>query len=399
MEAPATHRPSLRQIFAALGPTEVANGTIGFLFAATGPVAILLSVAGKAGLAESVAASWLFAVFFINGLLTLTMSWFWRQPLCFFWTIPGTVLVGTALDHLSPGEAVGTFYVTSLLILVLGISGWVQRAFERVPMTIVMAMVAGVFLRFGLDMVRALHGNPLLAGAMLAAFVILTALPRLGRLFPPVLGALVTGVGLALIGGSYSEIGLDSFTFAKPVLLTPAFSLRAMAELVVPIAITILVIQNGQGYAVLTSAGHRPPHNAVTITCGLGGLASAAFGAVGTCLTGPTNGIITGSGEPRRHYAAAMVTGALAVVFGLMSPTVTRLLIASPKELIMTLAGLAMLRILQSSFTTAFRGPQSLGALVCFLITVADLPVLNIGAPFWGLVVGIATSAVLERKG
>lgn len=37
------------------------------------------------------------------------------------------------------------------------------------------------------------------------------------------------------------------------------------------------------------------------------------------------------------------------------------------------------------------------GALVAFLVTVADLPLFNIGAAFWGLVAGILVSRLLER--
>ena len=39
-----------------------------------------------------------------------------------------------------------------LLMFVLGLWGWVRRCMEAVPMPIVMGMVAGVFLRFGLDL-------------------------------------------------------------------------------------------------------------------------------------------------------------------------------------------------------------------------------------------------------
>ena len=45
---------------------------------------------------------------------------------------------------------------------------------------------------------------------------------------------------------------------AAPRLHLPEFSWAAMAELVVPLAITVLVVQNGQGIAVLTAAGHAP---------------------------------------------------------------------------------------------------------------------------------------------
>jgi benzoate membrane transport protein len=80
-----------------------------------------------------------------------------------------------------------------------------------------------------------------------------------------------------------------------------------------------------------------------------------------------------------------------------LSPLFTRLLLATPPVFIATLAGLAMLRVLQGAFTIAFQGRFALGALVTFLVTVADIAVFNIGAAFWGLVAGMGVSLMLER--
>ena len=93
-----------------------------------------------------------------------------------------------------------------------------------------------------------------------------------------------------------------------------------------------------------------------------------------------------------------MVTGGLAIAFGLLAPAFTGLMLATPRAYIMTLGGLAMLRVLQGAFVAAFRDRFSLGALVSFLVTVADLAVLNIGAAFWGLIAGFAVSWLLERQ-
>jgi benzoate membrane transport protein len=57
-----------------------------------------------------------------------------------------------------------------------------------------------------------------------------------------------------------------------------------------------------------------------------------------------------------------------------------------------------MLRVLQTAFTISFKDRFTLGALVTFLVTVADVTLFNIGAPFWGLVFGFATSWLLERE-
>jgi benzoate membrane transport protein len=60
-------------------------------------VAIVLAIGAQGGLSESDLASWIFASFFVGGLLTLAFCLRYRQPLVFFWTIPGAVLVGPAL--------------------------------------------------------------------------------------------------------------------------------------------------------------------------------------------------------------------------------------------------------------------------------------------------------------
>ena len=420
LEFPSARPPSPREALADFGEVYFVSGAVAFIFAASGPVAIILAVGTRGGLSADDLSSWIFGSFFLNGLISLAFCWYYRQPLVFFWTIPGTVLVGPALGHLSFPEVIGAFHATGLLMLVLGLSGWVRRAMEAVPMPVVMGMVAGVFLRFGLDLVYSVRDDFWIAAPMIAAFVVLSgvswgrayfgvpapmiaafvvrpALRALGRRLPPLIAALAVGAVMIALLGRFELGGTAVLGFARPNLYVPAWSWQAMVELVVPLAITVLVVQNGQGTAVLRAAGHSPPINAVTVACGVGSIATALVGTVSTCLTGPVNAIISGSGEKRRHYSAGIFVGLLALAFGLFSPVFTHLMLATPTAFIAALAGLAMLRVLQTAFTVAFKDRFSLGALVTFLVTVADVAIFNIGAPFWGLVIGFATSWLLER--
>jgi benzoate membrane transport protein len=390
-------RPGFARMLRDIGPVQLATGLVAFLFGATGALAIILAVGTGGGLSQADLASFVFGVFAINGALTLVMVWLYRQPLCLFWTIPGTVLIGPALTHMSFAEVVGAFYVTSLLVLILGWTGLARRVMQLIPMPIVMAMVAGVFLKFAIDIVRSLHGDFAVAGAMVIAFFALSVLPKVARFMPPIIGALLAGAIIAIAAGRFAGADIGGLALAQPVFTVPVFSAPAMIELVIPLGITIIFVQHGQGLAVLTQAGHPPPLTAVTIAAGVGGLLSAMVGAVGTSLTGPTNGLITSTGPKERHYATAIVTALIAIAFGLLAPTFTKLMLAAPKELIMTLGGLAMLRVLLGAFTAAFKGPFAFGAMVCFVVTVADMPVLNIGAAFWGLVAGMVISLLLER--
>ncbi len=138
---------------------------------------------------------------------------------------------------------------------------------------------------------------------MLSAHVTLT------RRVPPILGALVVGAVAVMVAGSYDPAAGPTTWLVRPVFTTPEFTWQAMVELVVPLAITVIVVQNGQGVAVLRQAGHEPPVNAITIGCGAWSVMSAMVGAVSTCLTGPTNALLTASGERSRHYTAGCSAG------------------------------------------------------------------------------------------
>ncbi|HVC13080.1 MAG TPA: benzoate/H(+) symporter BenE family transporter, partial [Burkholderiales bacterium] len=170
LEAPHARPPSLGEIIADLRGVYAVNGLIAFIFAASGPVAIILAVGRQGHLSESDLASWLFGAFFLNGLLSIFFCWLYRQPLVFLWTIPGAVLVGPALGHLSFPQVIGAYYATGVLMLALGLSGWVKRAMQALPMPIVMAMVAGVFLRFGLNLVYAIRDDFWIAAPMTLVF-------------------------------------------------------------------------------------------------------------------------------------------------------------------------------------------------------------------------------------
>jgi benzoate membrane transport protein len=251
LEKPSASLIAPRRVVSDFGGEFAISALVAFIFAASGPVAIILAVGTRGGLTESDLSSWIFGSFFINGLISIVFCWLYRQPLVFFWTIPGTVLVGPALAHLRFPEVIGAFLATGLLMLVLGLSGWVRRCMEAVPMPIVMAMVAGVFLRFGLDLVFALRDDFWIAAPLTATFVALSALPRLARLMPPLISALVVGAIAVALLGTFHPSGADVRVLARPNFYMPAFSWQAMVELVVPLAITVLVVQNGQGFAVL----------------------------------------------------------------------------------------------------------------------------------------------------
>ncbi|QTH59720.1 benzoate/H(+) symporter BenE family transporter [Corynebacterium hindlerae] len=397
VEKPTLPRPSWQDFRRDLGIGELGAGLVALLFSASGAIAVILQAAAAGGLDNNQISSWIFGAFFGNGILTLLLTYLYRSPQAYFWTIPGTVLVGDALTHLSFAEVIGAYLATGVLVFLLGWSGLIGRVMAVLPPTIVMAMVAGIFLRFGLDLVNAGREEPLLALPMIAVFIALSALPNLGRFTPPVAMVAIIGTVLAFSTGSFSSGALAGGWIAKPLLYQPEFSTPAMIELVIPLAITVVIVQNGQGTAVLAASGHHQDPNLSAAASGIWSLFVGLLGTSSTCLTGPTNAIICSAPDRRRHYAAALVTGIGAVIVGVLAPALVGFMVAMPKAFIATLAGVAMLVPLKNAFVAAFSGAATTGALVCFLVTVSNLTLLGITAPFWGLVFGCMCAAALDR--
>ncbi|MFC8182140.1 MULTISPECIES: benzoate/H(+) symporter BenE family transporter [Nocardiaceae] len=408
LEIPTERPPRLREIRADVGGRYVGAGATGVLFSATGPVAVIMGAASAGSLTATQTASWIFGVFVLNGLLTAVVSWVYRMPLAFFWTIPGTVLVGQALPSLTWPEVVGAYILTGLLIGVLGATGLVARIMSVLPHRVVMAMVAGAFLSFGTDLIRSVSSDVAVAGSMVVAWVLIMRSARLAPRVPAVLVALLVGlVALALTGGFVelgdAEAALPLVGLPEPT--APQFNWDASAQLVIPLAITVIAVQNGQGAAVLAGAGHRPPVTVVTLLCGVWSVLVAPLGAVSTCLAGPTNALLVAVGERRRQYISGIACGVIAMGVGVGAPILVRGLDSVPDSFISALAGLAMLEALRGAFVAAFSDSSGgtaarnspLGPLVTLLVTISGVHAVGLGAPFWGLTAGVVVTWVMDR--
>jgi len=427
--------------FKDLTKDNITNSFIAFLFAVTGPVAIMLLVGTKTGLSNQELSSWLFGAFAINSLISIIFCFWFKQPLVFMWSIPGIILIGSSIDKFSFNEIIGAYIVTGFFLTFLGftnILGWINK---KIPIEIVMGMVAAIFLQFSLNWLYSLKESPLLSGSMTITYFLIFAFPTIRKFIPPLLGSLIIGILIILNFNEADIINKLDFTPIVPTIFIPEFNLKANIEIVIPLAITVLFIQNGQGLAILKSAGYKTFIKPYTVACGLGSIINSFFGTVSTCLTGPVTGIIVSEdnqqkdvkvsdandliGKERtdlliekhgkdtliagisefnknqtiqRHYTSGIIFSLLCICFGIFSPFFTGFITTCPPAFIATLGGIALLVVLKNTFISAFSGSFSFGALISFLITMSDLVILNIGAPFWGLLFGIAISKVFERE-
>ena len=358
--------------------------------------ALILAVATAGGLSPGEIASWLLAAYGVGGALSITLSLLYRQPLPIGYSVPAIVLVGAALQTYTLDEIVGAYVATGALIFLLAVTGLLRRATAALPMPIVMAMVAGVFLPFGIRLVTAFEDALWTTVAMVAAFLAATTIGAIQRVLPSILAALVAGVLVAFATDSFIATGAIAFALAEPLIHEPVFRWSVLAELVIPLAITVVGIHNPQGFAILRQAGYPPPERMVTTVSAFGTVVYGLFGCVPTVITGPTNAILNVSGPAEYRYVGAIWVGFFFLLFGLFAPVAVGLALTIPASLIGALAGLALISVLQSSFTAAFKGGFTTGATVTFIVTVAGVSIFNIGAAFWGLVIGVAVSRLVE---
>jgi benzoate membrane transport protein len=90
-----------------------------------------------------------------------------------------------------------------------------------------------------------------------------------------------------------------------------------------------------------------------------------------------------------------VVCGGLYVLIGLFGAVVTGLLTAFPKELVVAIAGLALLSTIASGLHTALAEERHReAAIITFLVTLSGVVIGGVGSAFWGVVAGVAALVV-----
>jgi benzoate membrane transport protein len=128
-----------------LNQHTLGNGGVGFLFAATGPMAIILAKAARGHLSDADIASWVAVGYGLPAFLTLGFSLSCHQPIPFAWSI-AAVPCSARRSSGSFAECIGAYLTAGALIAVQAATGLGKRAMDLIPITLFMAMVAAMFL-------------------------------------------------------------------------------------------------------------------------------------------------------------------------------------------------------------------------------------------------------------
>ena len=302
-----------------LNVNTISAGLVASIFGCTGPALIIIGGATSGGLTYTQTISWLFAVYFFSGLLGIFLALKYRQPISGAHSIAGAVLVAGALTHFSLNEAIGAYLVANIIVIILGLSGLIDKVMKWIPVPIVMGMIVGVMIRFATEMITSVTLSPLLAGSAILVFLLST---RFMKKFPPVVSALLVSVLLAILTNKFQVQNIqDSFIF--PQLVMPSFSLEAIVSIGIPLALLIICTENAQATGVLMAQGYKPPNSAMATYGSIVGLVGSLFGAHAINIAGPMTAICSAkeTGKKESRYAASVVNGVLFSTFGLICGT------------------------------------------------------------------------------
>ena len=364
------------------------SGLLVVFVSLTGPIAILYQAVQAADLSVELTNSWLLAIFMGSGLFALLMSLRFGIPIIGSWASTTTALLITGLVDHPFSEVIGAYFVASVILMVIGYTGIFSKLMQTIPHAVIMAMLAGVLLIFGVKIFSSTQINPILGVSMLLVFFAAKAI----RFRAPVVLSFVVGVVVVAL---QSKINIPEvkLSIATPVWTNPTFPVGAFFTLTIPIVLLIMTSQNAPGIALLKAVGYTPPINTIVHFGGFLSLLGSGFGGSGVNLSSITASIAISEESdpnPETRYFAGVVAGLAYCVAAIFAGVFSSLFGSFPGELTAVLAGIALLPIITTSLVDAMEVKDYRdSAVVTFLVTISGVSAFGVGSPFWGLIAGV----------
>ncbi len=375
----------------------VMAGVLAALVGYASTFTLVLSGLGHAGATPAQAASGLFAVCLLLGLLNTIVTWRLKVPLSFAWSTPGAAFLLT-LQPVEGGfpAVTGAFIAVAVLVVASGLLRPLARAVAMIPQPVAAAMLGGVLLSLCLAPIQAVGEMPMLALPILAAWVVGLVFVR--RYAVP-LAVLVAAVEIG-----WSMIGSASGSAIAPPALTlvmPAFTLDALMKVALPLFVITMASQNLTGIAVMRANGYEVDARGPFVLTGAASAVVALFGGLTVNLAAITAALAAGPEahpDPQKRWPAPVAAGVTYFVLALLATLAAAFIAASPPILIQAVAGLALLPSLSSALASGLAAEETrLPAIVTFVTTASGVTLLGIGGAFWGLIGGIGLMLALRR--
>jgi len=385
-------------------------GLIAVLISFAGPMTLILQAAEEGGLTPEMTVSWVWAASVCTGITTIVMSLTMRLPMIAAWSIPGSVLLISGLQRYSINDLVGVYLLVGAVSIILSVTGIFSRIVEQVPSGVTNGVLAGILLPICFQAVGAGQHIPVMAGAMLLAYLVAR---RLAPLFAVPVAMFVGMVTLLFLGGldSANSLVVDS-PVAHPIWITPRFDAAATLSVGFPLLFVTMAGQNLPGIDMMRSFGYRFNARAALTACNIGGVVFAPFGLHSANLATVTGVVCAGpESHPARRvrYVAGIAGGVFYILAGIIAPVIVTLMTMISAAALAILSGLVLLPALTTALTTLFkhhlnvRGTQNNvgleAGIVALVVTASELTIMNISAPVWGLLAGLLVHLIMAGTG
>ena len=372
-------------------------GFIAVLVGFTSSGVIVFKAAANAGANPAEISSWIFALGLSIALTSIGFSLYYRMPILTGWSTPGAALLATSLSGFTMSEAVGAFIFAAGLTILAGVTGMFKKIMVHIPRSLTSAMLAGILLNFGINVFTAMQHQAPMVCTMLVMYLI-------GKRFFPryvILLVLMVGIGVANAQGLF-HIDQCHFAFSTPIFQIPTFTMPAIISIAIPLFVVTMTSQNIPGLAVLNNSGYQPAISPVIGLTGLANLLFAPFGCYSISLAAITAAICSGKEadlNAAHRFKASIFAGICWLFIATFGATVVAIFFAFPNELILSVAGLALLSTIGTSVKVALDTEHYREAgIITILVSASGMSLFGIGAAFWGLVIGIASTVVLNWK-
>ena len=378
-------------------PSAVVAGFIAMMTGYTSSLVLMFQAGQAAGLTSGQISSWIWALSIGMAVCSIGLSLRYRAPITIAWSTPGAALLITSLGGVSYGEAIGAYITCAVLVIICGMTGSFERLVKRIPGSLAAALLAGILFKIGSEIfVAAQHRTGLVVGMLVTYLIVKRLMPRYAVLAALLIGTLISGLlGLLDFSGFALEVAVQVWT-------TPSFSMAATISIGIPLFVVAMTSQNMPGIAVLRADGYNVPASPLITTTGVASLLLAPFGSHGVNLAAISAAICTGSHaheDPKKRYTAAMWCGIFYGIAGTFGATLAALFAAFPKELVLSIAALALFGSISNGLTVAMsESKEREAALITFMVTASGMTLYSVGSAFWGIVAGVLTLMILNWK-
>lgn len=372
-------------------------GFLAVLISYSGPLIIFFQAAQRAHVSTDMMVSWIWGISIGAAVSGIYLSIKYKTPVITAWSAPGTALLVTLFPNVSLNEAVAAYITSSIVIFLIGVTGYFDKLLKWIPQDVAAGMMAGILFQFGIGLFTASDSMPFIVFSMLIVFLIAKRLmPRYTMIW-----VLAAGVLLSLILGKMNPVDV-SFNLAIPQWISPEWTWNSTLNLAVPLILVSLTGQFLPGMAIMKLSGYDTPAKPIITVTSIASLAVACVGGITIVLASITAALCMGKDAhelKEKRYIAGIANGIFYILGGLFAGSIVMLFSLLPKELVAALAGLALLGAIATNISVAMKNDsQRDAALITFLATASGMHFLGLSSVFWGICIGVIAHFILTPR-